>query len=227
VIDPRRFGFVDLDEMAHAWLDGERFAAPAGAPMDIAAPPPDPLVDAEFAAAVARARSLRRVLASLPRVAAPPAVRAYGRSLAALRGPDAVALPPAARLVASLPRRAAPAGFADRVVAGVGAVRIERAEAVRVRAIRPSLTLVLRSALAAALLVAATLTLANREPRAAAGRSASAGARFHFEIASLRPGDRYPAVPGAAFDPILAPMPRRSSPAVGGRATNGSEEDSR
>ena len=210
MIDPRAHGCESLEALALAWLDGALDPA-AGAAIER-----ETAESADLRRAVARARSLRALLARVPRREAPARVREYAARLATLRGhSDSIDsgadahLPPVGALLASLPRRSAPQELTDRIVA------FARAEAETLVVVRQRRAFrsrrwfgaVARSLAAAAVLFAVTALLSDGvaiSSRASQKLRAAQSSGRVFEVAIARPGT--PAI-GEFYDPILAPRP--------------------
>jgi len=137
---------------------------------------------------VERARCLRALVSTLPRVAAPESVRRYTATLASL--PRAAATPSATpeQYLSALPRRAAPTALRDSVLAAIRRERVNVEVARERRAFRPSFRTWAPMAFAAAVLVGVTTWLFESREVAAPRR---AGARtFIFEVSTLRPGEQ-------------------------------------
>lgn len=142
----------------------------------------------EWTRDVERARCLRALVSTLPRVAAPESVRRYTANLAKL--PRAAATPSATpeQYLAALPRRVAPTALRDSVLSAIRRERVIVEVARERRAFRPSFRTLAPMAVAAALLVGVTTWLfESREvsvPRRAGART------FLFEVSTLRPGEQ-------------------------------------
>lgn len=149
---------------------------------------------------VERARCLRALVSTLPRVEAPETVRRFTARLSV--APRHAAASTVADFLSAAPLRSAPFGLAGRVL---DAIRRERriVETARSRrAYRPTLRLLAPTALAAALLIGVTIWLSDRRPTRP---TRPEGARsFVFDVVVARPGVAVPNA-AAAVDPTLLP----------------------
>lgn len=137
---------------------------------------------------VERARCLRALVSTLPRIAAPESVRRYTATLASLPRAASTQNATPEQLLLALPRRVAPVGLRDSVLAAIRRERVVVEVARERRAFRPSFRTWAPMAVAAAVLVGVTTWLfESREvvtPRRAGART------FVFEVSTLRPGEQ-------------------------------------
>ncbi len=204
MIDPAAFGRESIDELIVEYIDGGLSAEDGRRFESMFECVPD------LRSRVERARCLRTLVATLPRVPAPESVRLFTQRMAGFAHASQRASATHARSVSGieatlglLPRRSAPQGFADRVLGGIHAERARTALAARRRAYRPSGAELLRAAVAALLLLGVSSTLLS-------GRSAHRVGSFRFasDFNVVRPGVAQSATREnfVTVDPIAVPF---------------------